>query len=181
MLKRLAILLIASIGVSSAAHATSGFEFTFNGIDGKPLTLDRYRGKALVVVNTATACGFAYQFEHLEKVWRDRKDDGLVVVGVSSNDFGGQEPRSGKKLKNHCERQYGVSFPLTERTAVIGPQAHPFYQWAAAQSGAQPRWNFHKYIVGRDGKIVASLPSSVDPRSPKMALAITTALKRPAP
>ena len=181
MLKKLCLLLVALVGMTGIAHAATGFEFTFMGADGKPLTLEQYRGKAIVVVNTATACGFASQFKHLETVWQDRKDDGLVIVGVSSNDFGGQEPREGEALVNHCQRTYGVSFPLTERTSVIGPKAHPFYRWAAAQSGTQPKWNFHKYVVGRDGRIVASFPSSVDPRSPKMALAITSALKRPAP
>jgi glutathione peroxidase len=181
MLKKLCLFLVALMGMSGIGHAATGFEFTFMGADGKPLTLEQYRGKAIVVVNTATACGFAHQFKHLEKVWQDRKDDGLVIVGVSSNDFGGQEPREGEALLNHCQRNYGVSFPLTERTSVIGPKAHPFYQWAATQSGTQPKWNFHKYIVGRDGRLVASFPSSVDPRSPQMALAITSALKRPAP
>lgn len=181
MLKTLALLIVAVFGLSGAAHAATGFGFSFNGVDGKPLALDQYRGKAILVVNTATACGFSYQFEHLEKVWQDRKDDGLVIVGVSSNDFGGQEPRSGKALLNHCRGKYGVSFPLTERTAVVGPNAHPFYQWAAEQSGSQPKWNFHKYVIGRDGKLVGSFPSSVDPRSAQMALAITSALKRPTP
>jgi len=181
MIKKLTLVLATLIAMAGVAHAASGFGFAFTGADGKPLALDQYQGKALLVVNTATECGFAYQFEHLEELWRDRKDEGLVIVGVSSNDFGGQEPRKGEKLLNHCQRQYGVSFPLTERTAVVGPNAHPFYQWAAAESGSKPKWNFHKYVVGRDGKIVGSFPSRVDPRSAQVALAITTALKRPAP
>ncbi|MHA1180716.1 MAG: glutathione peroxidase [Alphaproteobacteria bacterium] len=179
MAKRLALILIAYVGMTGVAQAASGFDFNFISVDRKLMSLEQFRGKAVVVVNTATACGFSNQFEHLEKVWRDRKDEGLVIVGVSSNDFGSQEPRKGKALLNHCKRQYGVSFPLTERTAVVGPNAHPFYQWAAAQSGSRPKWNFHKYIVGRDGTIVASFPSTVDPRSAQMALAITSALKRP--
>jgi glutathione peroxidase len=181
MAKKLALLLIVLIGTAGLAQASSGFTFMFKGVDGQPLPLDQFRGKALLIVNTATACGLSYQFEHLEKVWQDRKDDGLVIVGVSSNDFGNQEPRKGKALLNHCKRQYGVSFPLTERTAVVGPKAHPFYQWAAAQSGSRPKWNFHKYVVGRDGRMIASFPSSVDPRSAQVALAITSALKQPAP
>ncbi|MEM7398526.1 MAG: glutathione peroxidase [Pseudomonadota bacterium] len=181
MFKKLSLVLATLLAMAGIANAATGFGFAFKGVDGKPLALEQYQGKALLVVNTATACGFANQFKHLEEVWRDRKDEGLVIVGVSSNDFGGQEPRTGKKLLNHCQSKYGVSFPLTERTPVIGPGAHPFYQWAAAESGVQPKWNFHKYVVGRDGKIVGSFPSSVDPRSAKMALAITTALKRPAP
>lgn len=181
MVKTLALLLIAAFGFSGTVHAASGFDFSFKGVDGQPLTLDQYQGKALLVVNTATACGFSYQFKHLETLWQDRKEEGLIIVGVSSNDFGRQEPRKGKALLNHCQRQYGVSFPLTERTAVVGPDAHPFYQWAAEQSGAQPKWNFHKYVLGRDGKVVGSFPSSVDPRSAQMALAITAALKRPSP
>lgn len=195
MLRRLALPLVALIGLAGMigligsagligstgpAQAAPGFTFTFQGVDGQPLDLDQYRGKALLVVNTATACGLAYQFEHLETVWQDRKDEGLVVLGVSSNDFGGQEPREGKAIVNHCSRQYGVTFPLTERTPVTGPDAHPFYQWAAAQTGSIPKWNFHKYVVGRDGKIVGAFPSRVDPRSAQVALAITTALKRPA-
>lgn len=180
MALRLRLFLVSMFAFAVPAHAERSFDFTFKGADGRPLALDQFQGKALIVVNTATACGFSYQFEHLEKIWQDRRDEGLVVLGVSSNDFGGQEPRQGKALLNHCSRQYGVSFPLTERTAVIGRDAHPFYQWAAKQSGSVPKWNFHKYVVGRDGTIVAAFPSTVDPRSAEMALAITSALKRPA-
>ncbi|MGD9263457.1 MAG: glutathione peroxidase, partial [Methyloceanibacter sp.] len=120
MIKTLALLIVAVFGISGSVHAATGFGFSFKGVDGEPLALDQYRGKAILVVNTATACGFSYQFKHLEEVWRDRKNDGLVIVGVSSNDFGGQEPRTGKALLNHCKGKYGVSFPPTERTAVVG-------------------------------------------------------------
>lgn len=179
MALKFAFFLMAAIGLTTPAHAEDGFDFTFKGADGQPLALNQFEGKALVVVNTATACGFSYQFEHLEKVWQERQDEGLVVVGVASNDFGAQEPRQGKALLNHCSRKYGVSFPLTERTAVTGRNAHPFYQWASTQSGSAPKWNFHKYIVGRDGKLIAAFPSTIDPRSAEMALAITAALRRP--
>ena len=181
MVIRLALLIVAVIAFGSAARADSGFAFTFEGIDGKPLSLEQFEGKAVIIVNTASKCGFSYQFEHLETVWRDRKDEGLVIIGVASNDFGGQEPRRGKALANYCERKYGVTFPLTECTVVIGSDAHPFYKWAEIQSGSGARWNFHKYVLGRDGSLVASFPSTVDPRSSQMALAITSALRQSAP
>jgi len=181
MVIRLALLIVAVIAFGSAARADSGFAFTFEGIDGKPLSLEQFEGKAVIIVNPASKSGFSYQVEHLETVWRDRKDEGLVIVGVASNDFGRQEPRRGKALANYCERKYGVTFPLTERTAVIGSDAHPFYKWAEAESGSGPRWNFHKYVLGRDGSLVASFPSTVAPRSHQMALAITSALKQSAP
>jgi len=180
MAKWIVLFFVTLISIGSSAHAGNGFSFTFQKNDGNPLKLNEFEGKALLVVNTATECNFSYQFEHLEQVWRDRKDEGLVVVGVASNDFGGQEPRSGKTLSNYCTRKYGITFPLTDRTPVIGADAHPFYKWAATEAGSAPRWNFHKYIVGRDGEVVASFPSSVDPHSAQMALAITAALKRPA-
>jgi len=179
MPKWVVLVVVAALSVASPSYAGNGFSFTFQGYNGEPLKLDQFEGKALLVVNTATECGFSEQFKHLETVWQDRKDQGLVVVAVASNDFGGQEPRSGEALANYCERTYGISFPLTDRTPVIGDDAHPFYKWAAAQSGSAPRWNFHKYVVGRDGEVVAAFPSSVDPRSSQVALAITAALKRP--
>ena len=173
----LAAALLAAFSAIGPAAAGNGFDFQFTDVNGKTLSLHDFEGKALLVVNTATACGFRHQLEHLETLWQDRKDEGLVVIGVASNDFGGQEPREGKEIAKYCKGKYGVTFPLADRTAVVGPSAHPFYRWAASEAGAAPRWNFHKYVIGRDGSLISSLSSSVDPRSAEMALAVTAALK----
>lgn len=175
----IAAAIMTALPAIGPAAAKNGFDFEFKDVEGKTLSLDDFQGKALLVVNTATACGFRHQLEHLETLWRDRKDEGLVVIGVASNDFGGQEPREGQEIAKYCKAKYGVTFPLADRTAVVGANAHPFYRWAADEAGAAPRWNFHKYVIGRDGTLVSSFPSSVDPRSAEMALAVTAALKTP--
>lgn len=162
----------------SAAIAGSAHEFEFTSIDGKPMRFADWRGKVLLVVNTASFCGFTKQYEGLQKLWADNEAKGLVVVGVPSNDFGGQEPRTEGEIKKFCEGAFGVTFPLTEKYAVIGDGAHPFYKWAAAAAGKDgaPAWNFHKYLIGRDGRLVASFSSRVTPSSSELTEKIEKAL-----
>jgi glutathione peroxidase len=119
----------------------------------------------VLVVNTASFCGYTPQYRDLEALWRRYQPRGLVVLGVPSNDFGEQEPGTASEIKQFCETNYQVDFPLTEKYRVAGGAAHPFYRWVAAQlgEGAAPRWNFHKYLVGPDGQLAGAWPSSVKP------------------
>jgi glutathione peroxidase len=143
----------------------SAYDFDFLSIDGAKLPLSQYRGKPLLVVNTASFCGFTPQYEDLETVWRRYRDRGLIVIGVPSNDFGQQEPGTAGEIKQFCAGRYNVDFPLTGKEEVIGPGAHPFFRWIAGELGdaGVPRWNFHKYLVAPDGTLAGAWPSRVRP------------------
>jgi glutathione peroxidase len=130
--------------------------------DEKPQSLCQYRGKVLLVVNTASFCGFTPQYEGLEKLHARYKDRGLVVLGFPSNDFA-QEAGSNKEIADFCENTFGVKFPMFGKTAVRGSDANPLFKQLAAQTGRAPLWNFHKYLIGRDGKVVASYTSLTKP------------------
>jgi glutathione peroxidase len=140
-------------------------QFSFTAIDGGALPLAAWAGHPVLVVNTASYCGYTPQYRDLEALWRQYRDRGLVVLGVPSNDFGAQEPGSSAEIKGFCETNYGVDFPLTEKYRVVGGNAHPFYAWVAATlgEGAAPRWNFHKYLIGPAGELAGAWPSSVGP------------------
>jgi glutathione peroxidase len=124
-----------------------------------------YQGKVVLIVNTASKCGFTPQYEGLEALYRKYKDRGLVVLGFPSNDFGSQEPGTAQEIQAFCKNTYGVEFPMFEKTTVTERNADPIYQTLGRLSGEFPQWNFHKYLIGRDGKLVASYPSKVDPQS----------------
>jgi glutathione peroxidase len=157
---------------------TSAHDFTLPGIGGGEIRLKDFAGAAVLLVNTASECGFTPQYRDLEALWRERKGKGLVVLGVPSNDFGAQEPGTDADVRAFCETNYGVTFPLAGKQTVIGAGAHPLYRWIAAElgEGAAPRWNFHKYLIGRDGEIAGAWPSKVAPNSPEIAKAIDAAL-----
>lgn len=157
----------------------SAHDFEFPSIDGGTLPLKAYRGKAVLVVNTASFCGFTPQYADLEKLWGTYRDRGLVVLGVPSNDFGQQEPGTAKEIKAFCET-YHVSFPLADKQTVVGDGAHPFYRWIAAELGdaGVPRWNFHKYLIDPDGELAGAWPSRVTPLSREVTSAIEQALPR---
>jgi len=146
--------------MSDTAHS-----FAFNTIDGGALPLSAWEGKPVLVVNTASYCGYTPQYRDLEALWQKYRDQGLIVLGVPSNDFGAQEPGTEVEIKNFCETRYAIDFPLTQKCKVIGGSAHPFYRWIAQTlgEGAAPRWNFHKYLIGPDGDLVGAWPSSVRP------------------
>lgn len=135
--------------------------------DEAPQSLCQYAGKVLLVVNTASYCGFTGQYKGLEALYAQYRDRGLVVLGFPSNDFA-QERGSNAQIAEFCENTYGVKFPMFSKSAVRGADASPFYRQLAEQAGQAPRWNFHKYVIGRDGKVVGSFGSSVDPQSPKV-------------
>jgi glutathione peroxidase len=140
-------------------------QFTFNAIDGAALPLSTWAGHPVLVVNTASHCGYTPQYRDLEALWQQYRDRGLIVLGVPSNDFGAQEPGTLAEIQTFCETNYGIDFPLTEKYRVVGGGAHPFYAWIAKTlgEGAAPRWNFHKYLIGPDGGLAGAWPSSVRP------------------
>jgi glutathione peroxidase len=142
-------------------------------------SLCRYQGKVLLVVNTASQCGYTPQYAGLEELHRRYKDKGLVVIGFPSNDFGGQEPGSNKEIAQFCEINYGVSFPMFAKSAVAKGAINPFYQRLALASGGRPRWNFHKYLVDRKGEKVLSYATDVTPTDPKFVKDIERLLAQP--
>ena len=160
------------------AHAADpiAWDFSFTDIDGGQLKLETFRGKALLVVNTASFCGFTYQYEALETLHKERAAAGLVVIGVPSQDFD-QESDSNAKVKTFCETTFGVQFPLAGISRVRGEDAAPFYRWVKAQRGGwEPSWNFNKVVIGRDGKIVACFGSGDEPDGLRVQTAIDAAL-----
>jgi glutathione peroxidase len=178
----LAVCLGLIAGARPATAAGSAYDFSFSTIDGDPLPLATYRGKALLIVNTASRCGFTPQYEGLQKLWDDYRDRGLVVLGVPSNDFGGQEPGSEAEIKEFCTVNFDIDFPMTAKTAVRGEDAHPFYQWAAREVGALgvPRWNFHKYLVGGDGRLADWFATTTAPETARLRDAVERELPRSA-
>ena len=157
----------------AGAHA-----FGFTAIEGTPLPLSRFAGQALLVVNTASRCGFTGQYRGLQALWTEYRDRGLIVLGVPSNDFGGQEPGSEAEIRTFCGQDFGVDFPMTEKTRVRGPEAHPFYRWARAEAGglAAPKWNFHKYLIAPDGRLSTWFYSWTTPGSDRLRRAIEAVL-----
>jgi glutathione peroxidase len=165
-------------GVMPAVAATA-HDFSFISIDGGDLPLADYKGKVVLLVNTASMCGFTSQYEGLQSLWSDYRDRGLVVLGVPSDDFGGQELDTNKQVKAFCTLNYGIDFPMTDIAVVAGPNAHPYYKWIADVHGslAIPRWNFHKHVIDADGNLVDWFASTTSPHSNRMREAIETALK----
>ena len=158
---------ILSIGVvpaAAGADCPALLDYTFPGlIDGKPQSLCQYRGKVLLIVNTASYCGFTSQYDGLEKLYARLKDQGLVVLGFPSNDFGEQEPGSNKEIADFCRLTYGVEFPMLGKTVVKGGEANPFYLKLAEITGSKPKWNFHKYLISRDATQVVAFGSTTKP------------------
>ena len=163
----------------AAAASGSAHDYSFTSIDGDPMPLAAYSGKPVLVVNTASFCGFTDQYRGLQAVWERYRDDGLVVIGVPSNDFGNQEPGTEAEIKEFCEINYDITFPLTRKTVVKGAEAHPFYAWARQTLGPRnaPRWNFHKYLVGTDGRLIDAFGTATGPATRKVTAAIEAALR----
>ena len=156
------------------------YDFTLIGNDGKPMPLVQFKGRVVLLVNTASECGFTPQYEELEKLWEARKDAGLTIVGVPSNDFGGQEPGTNQDIATFCKNNYGVTFPLADKSVVSGDEAIPVYTWAGIQAGmlGTPKWNFHKYLFGKDGKFINWFSTATKPMSTKITTAINQALQQ---
>ena len=156
------------------------FDFKLTTLGGEPYRLDELAGRPLLIVNTASKCGFTPQYAGLQALWTKlgKQPNGLVVIGVPSNDFGNQEPDEAKAIGEFCDRTYGVTFPLMEKVHVKGPAAHPLFKWLGGEGGflSKPRWNFYKYLTRRDGTLATWFPSTTGPESAKLLRAIEAEL-----
>lgn len=159
----------------------NAYQFKFQNLDEDGfINLSEYARKVLLIVNTASECGFTKQYKGLQELHTKYKDRGLVIIGVPSNDFGAQEPGTSKEIAKFCEINYGVTFPLTSKQVVSGDKAHPFYVWAKATLGfgTAPKWNFHKYLISKDGKLVDYFNSTTSPDSDKIISVIEAELEK---
>ena len=173
-----AFFLVVLMTLLSSARAETAHDFAFTSIDGEALPLSEFKGQVVLVVNTASRCGFTPQYDGLQELYDTYRDDGFIVLGVPSNDFGAQEPGQAEEIKAFCAVNFSITFPMTDKTYVKGEAAHPFYQWAADELGllAKPRWNFHKYLIGRDGRLLDWFSSPTSPSSSKLRRAVESAL-----
>jgi glutathione peroxidase len=175
--------MLAAAGLAGPAHATADPRLDWAAlplpaIDGGTIDPATLAGKVVLVVNTASRCRFTPQYEGLEALWREYRSRGLVVLGVPSNDFGGQEPGTDAEVANFCQTNYGVDFPLLSKQTVSGAAAHPFYRWAAERTGPAgvPRWNFHKILVDRDGRLADWFSAMTGPDAARLRAAVEKAL-----
>jgi len=157
---------------------TTAYDYHFTAIDGSALPMTTFRDKVVLVVNVASACGLTPQYDGLEQLYRDYRDQGLVVLGVPCNQFAGQEPGTEADIQEFCRTNFGVDFPMTSKVDVKGEGAHPFYKWAVAEVGepAEPVWNFHKLLVGKDGTLINVFGPRTTPDDAELKAAIEGAL-----
>ncbi len=161
----------------AAMTRVTAYAFSFPALAGGEIRLADYADRPVLVVNTASLCGFTPQYAGLQQLWSEFRDRGLMIVGVPSNDFGAQEPGGVTEIAETAQHQYGVTFPMAAKAVVKGTNAHPFYKWAAnARPNDVPRWNFHKYLIGRDGYIAEVFAEGVDPGDTRVKTAIARAL-----
>jgi glutathione peroxidase len=161
----------------AAMSRITAYAFSFPALAGGDIRLADYAGRPLLVVNTASLCGFTPQYAGLQELWTQFHDRGLTIIGVPSNDFGAQEPGGATEIAETAQHRYGVTFPMAAKATVKGANAHPFYKWAAdARPKDVPRWNFHKYLIGRDGYIAEVFPETVEPSDTRVKTAIARAL-----
>ena len=176
------LLVILAMTTAVAFSASSVHEFTLNSIDGKAAPLASYKGKVLLLVNVASKCGYTPQYTGLQSLYAKYKDQGLVIVGVPANNFGGQEPGTNEEIATFCSRTYNVTFPIMSKVSVKGADATPLYQYLTDKTanpnvGGDVKWNFTKFLVGKDGKPVQRFEPGVKPDSAELAAAIENALK----
>jgi glutathione peroxidase len=157
------------------ATATA-YDFTLTAIDGTAMPLKNYQGRAILLVNTASFCGYTPQYDGLQKLFSTYEAKGLTVIGVPSGDFGGQELSKNSEIKEFCSAKFNIRFPMAEKAVVKGDGAIPIFKWAAEATASPPKWNFHKYLIGRDGKAIAAFGSGVKPDAAELKTAIETAL-----
>ncbi len=172
----LALLTTLALPAAERKVPMSLHELTLNTLDGKPQSLAAYKGKVVLAVNVASECGYTPQYAGLQKLYQAQKDHGLVVLGFPCNQFGGQEPGSAAQIGAFCHKNYGVTFPLFEKLEVKGAHQAPLYQFLTAKHG-EPAWNFHKYLVGKDGQVIQAFSSKVAPDSAELLAAVEAALK----
>jgi glutathione peroxidase len=162
--------------------ASNVLDFTLNSIDGKPAPLSQYQGKVVLIVNVASKCGFTPQYTGLEKIYEKYKDQGFVILGFPANNFGAQEPGTNEEIKTFCSSKYMVTFPMYAKISVKGADIHPLYQFltdktANPTTAGDIKWNFTKFLVGKDGKVIARFESAVTPESAEVTGAIEKALR----
>ena len=172
------IIMFSFFSKTNANYDQLAHEFSFKSIDGGKINLQNYKDNVIVVVNVASRCGFTNQYEDLQNLWSKYKDQNLVVVGVPTNNFK-QEPGSNKDIKNFCETNFNINFPMTEKIDVIGGNAHPFFKWAKENHGrgAIPKWNFHKIIIGKNGRVSGTFTSITKPSSDRFINLIEKEIK----
>ncbi|QUS39751.1 glutathione peroxidase [Tardiphaga alba] len=187
MMDRRHLLMTLIGGAVSAATASSAraqasritaYGFSFPALKGgNDIRLSDHAGKPIIVVNTASQCGYTPQYAGLQELWTEFRERGLMVIGVPSNDFGNQEPGGPHEIDDIARGRFGISFPIAAKTVVKGPNAHPFYKWAAeARPRDLPRWNFHKYLIGRDGYLADAFASEFEPTDTRIKTAVARAL-----
>ena len=180
--RRRVLTALTGLAASSTLAAAQGvsrmtaYAFSFSGLKGGEIKLADFAGKPILVVNTASQCGYTPQYAGLQELWKRYHDRGLMIVGVPSNDFGGQEPGGAAEITATAQNHH-VAFPIAAKAVVKGPNAHPFYKWAAeARPKDVPRWNFHKYLIGRDGYIAEVFASAIEPTDTRIKTAVAKAL-----
>ena len=164
------IIMITLLGNNATAkYEKLAYDFTFKDLDGNTLSLAEFKNKVIIAINVASQCGFTSQYEDMQKVWENYQAKDVIMLGIPSNDFGQQEPGTNKEIKNFCEAKFGITFPITEKISVKGTDAHPLYIWAKENHGksAVPKWNFHKIIINKEGKIEKTFSSITNPSSKK--------------
>jgi len=176
-------LIFAGVAMTAALFGASNvLDFSLNSIDGKPAPLGQYKGKVVLIVNVASLCGFTPQYAGLEKIYEKYKDQGFVILGFPANNFLAQEPGTNEEIKTFCSRKYNVTFPMYAKISVKGADMHPLYQFltdktANPATGGDIKWNFTKFLVGKDGNVIARFESAVTPESAEVTSAIEKALK----
>ena len=177
MFKRTAYLLIvatlAALAITTRSDAMESncpaiLDHKFSNLMDEPISLCQFSGKVVLVVNTASECGYTPQYDGLEKLYRRYRDKGFVVLGFPANDFGAQEPGSNQQIAQFCQVNYGITFPVFAKTSVVGAKANPLFRDLAAKTGKPPRWNFHKYLLDKAGQPVAAFESAVEPEDRKI-------------
>ena len=164
------IIMFSFLNKTMSDNSKTFFDFKINSINGEELDLSKFYGKTILLVNVASKCGFTKQYDDLQKLYEDFQDKGLVVIGVPTNQFGGQEPGTESDIKNFCETNFNITFPMTSKYEVKGDNAHPIYIWAKDTYGKStvPKWNFHKILINKNGKIEDTFASFTGPLSKKI-------------
>lgn len=169
-------LAISLLATTMLIAASSVHDFTLNSIDGAPVPLATYKGKVLLLVNVASQCGYTPQYKGLQSLYDKYKDRGLVIVGVPANNFGGQEPGTNEEIKTFCTRNYNVSFPMMSKVSVKGSDITPLYKHLTGAAGGDVKWNFTKFLVDKNGKVISRFESKVTPESSELTTAVEQAL-----
>jgi glutathione peroxidase len=167
-----AIVAAPSASIAAESLCPSILDHRFANLMDEPISLCQFRGKMVLIVNTASECGYTPQYDGLEKLYRRYRDKGFVVLGFPANDFGGQEPGSNKEIAQFCRVNYGITFPVFAKTAVVGANANPLFRELAARTGRPPRWNFHKYLLDQAGQPVAVFESADEPEDRRITAQI---------